>query len=728
MSQGTVCDKIQVDVRERTDIGRVVQAVKNRRSLKTAAVVLAVFCAVSAAVFPVRAQEPQEDIFTEEERAYIEKGETLKVGYVNDRRPISFQGKDGELAGISRYLFDRIAEISGLKFDYVELPGGDITYDYLMEEKFDLVTGVEYNQENHAARGILLSNPYLSSRKVIVAKEGLVFDPDADFTVAISTGSQTIRKVINRHYPNFKLVDYPSMEACLDAVRSGEADLLIQNQYVVEYWLYKPIYNKLMAFPVLEMNDQLCFSAVVPLQETEDEDYRERELQISIIDKAIDHMSDREVAGYVVTATLENMYEYTIFDFMYQYRYTLILLGLAVILICVLLYVALHARIRSINARADAKAKGDFLSAMSHEIRTPLNGLISLNYLMSQNVDDRERISDYLKQSSAMAQYLLSLMNNILDMSKLQEGELVLERDPFDLSLLLETVDSAEKRSMEELGIGLRTDVELTEPRLLGDAVRIQQVLLNLLDNACKYTDRGGCVLIRARQTKTSEGKILTEIQVADNGRGMSEEFQKKIFAPFTQERETVSQGNQGTGLGLSICALLAERMGGDLRVESRLEQGSRFTFTFLADRAEPDAFEDGTKRQRAADASPTGQRILIAEDNELNGQILAELLEGEGFEVLHVENGKKALEVFQNSEIGEFGVILMDLLMPEMNGFEATQAIRALDRPDACTVKIFASTANTFQEDRDRAFQSGMDDFIAKPINIRELLKKLRF
>lgn len=698
---------------------------KGNGVLKGAAVVLSVILAGGTIGITAYAEEIQENSFTEQEKEYIEKSGTLKVGYVHDRRPVSFRGEKDELTGISRSIFDRISEISGLDFEYVELPAGSVTYDYLLGEEFDLVTGVEYNKENQAARGILISEPYLSSRKVIVAKEGLKFEADADFTVAISTGSQTIKKVIADYYPNFKLVDYDTIEDCLDAVNQGRADLLIQNQYVVEYWLYKPSYENLIVIPMMEMDDRLCFSAVVPLEPSE-EALQEGEELISIINKSIAQISDSELAAYIIAATLDNMYQYTFFDFMYQYRYTVILLSIAVILIGVLLYVNMHSRIRSINARADAKAKGDFLSAMSHEIRTPLNGLVSLNYLMSQNVDDRDKVSGYLKQSSTVAQYLISLVNNVLDMSKLQEKKMELEQAPVNLSLLLATVESVEKSDMEEKGIRFSVEAELPHPEIMGDAVRIQQVLINLLDNARKYTKKGDSVTVQASQTETPDKDIVTCIQVTDTGRGMSEEFQKKIFDPFTQERSTVSKGNQGTGLGLAICSLLAKRMGGSLEVKSKLGEGSHFTFTFLA---KPVALaEQAQEKEPEKDAEKVSAkpRVLIAEDNELNGQILVELLEGEGFEVLHVENGKKAVEAFEASAPGEYGVILMDLLMPEMNGFEVSRAIRALNRPDAATVRIIANTANTFQEDRDKAYESGMNDFIAKPIDINELLTKL--
>ncbi len=697
---------------------------KYRGLLRTAICVLGVILVSNLCGLTARAQETGVP-FTEEEQAYIESGKALKVGYVSDRKPISFKDENGELGGVSRKIFDRLADISGLKFEYAEIPAGDITYDYLIEAGYDLVTSVEYNEENKKARGILISEPYLSNRKVIVAKEGLRFNSDEKFKVAISTGSQTIKKVITAKYPNFQMVDYPSMEACLDAVNKGKADLIIQNQYVAEYWLYKPIYRDMLVIPVMEMKDQLCFSAVTPLEGTAEE-LKEEELLISIIDKSIAQMSDAEVSGYIISSALENMYEYSVSDFAYQYRYILIVSGIALVLIIVLVCLSLRFRLRSIHLRAEAKAKGDFLSMMSHEIRTPLNGLISLYYLMSQNIDDKDKMTEYLAQSSEVSQYLLSLLNNILDMSKLQENQMDIESKPVDLNLLFETVETVEKGSMESKKIDFCIETDILYPVVLGDAVRIKQVMLNLLDNACKYTANGGYVHVKASQSRDENGDVLTEINVTDNGHGMSEEFQKKIFMPFTQERNTVSQGNQGTGLGLSICALLAENMGGSLKVESRLNEGSRFTFVFPAKEAE--IFEkDSIKKQDVNDGAENEKpRVLVAEDNELNAQLLVEVLKEEGFEVKHVKDGKQAVEAFCGSAIGEYGVILMDLLMPEMNGFDAALAIRASKRPDAGTVKIFASTANTMPEDQKRAFESGMDDFIAKPINIRELLEKI--
>ena len=223
----------------------------------------------------------------------------------------------------------------------------------------------------------------------------------------------------------------------------------------------------------------------------------------------------------------------------------------------------------------------------------------------------------------------------------------------------------------------------------------------------------------------TNSGKVLTTVTVSDTGRGMSEEFQKHIFDTFAQELDTVSKGNQGTGLGLPISRRLALLMGGDLTFVSQKGEGSSFTFTFTAQPTEIPEKYDYTAAQ-PADEKEQHTRILVAEDNELNGEIIIELLNSVGFETELAENGKIALQKFLDSKLDTFGVILMDLLMPEMDGFETAKAIRALDRPDAKTVRIFACSANSLSENKDKALASGMNDFIEKPLNIDKLLKMI--
>ena len=660
--------------------------------------------------------------FTPEERDFIASHDSLRIGYVQDRVPVSFSGEDGELAGISRYIFDHVSELCGIEFEYVPLPAGDVTYDYLLSADLDLVSSVEYNKENQNARGILISNPYLSSRKVVVARDGLDFRYDANLKIAISTGSQTLRKVLGASYPNFELVDYPSIDACFDAVNSGEADLMIQNQYVVEYWMSKPIYEKLKVIPVLGLDDQLCFSAVVAFGEGSEQSQADGRTLINILNKTINSMSEDEVGNFTIQGIMENQYRFTVSDFLYRYRLAVTALCILLLIILVLAFLLIRLHIRYTENKADTKARGQFLSAMSHEIRTPLNGLIGLNHLMLGNIGDKERLTNYLNQSTVTANYLVSLVNDMLDMSSLQSENLTLDLKPIDLKLVIDTVNSITEHAMADKGIGYSSSCTLTWPCVLGDEVRIQQVLLNLLDNARKFTPKGGKVTLSVRQELTEDSEVLTTAEVSDNGRGMSREFQKHIFDVFARELDTVSKGNEGTGLGLPISRRLAMLMNGDLTFVSDKGRGSEFTFTFVA---EPSVMPK-KEEPKHLDASRPKPNILVAEDNELNGEIILELLRENGYKAELAENGKIALEMFERSESGEFGVILMDLLMPEMDGFEAAKAIRALDRPDAKTVRIFACTANSSDEDREKAALSGMNEFITKPVDVGKLIKKL--
>ena len=674
----------------------------------------------------VQAENKQSTLsLTAEEKSYISSHKSLKIGYVQDRIPVSFADENGELAGISRYIFDHVSELCGLKFEYVSLPTEDVTYDYLLNGGFDLVSSVEYNKENQKARGILISNPYLSSRKVVVARDGLDFRYDANLSIAISTGSQTLKKVLNASYPNFKLVDYPSITDCFDAVNAGKADLMIQNQYVVEHWISKPIYEKLKVIPVLGLDDQLCFSAVVAFGNGNGASEKDGRTLINILNKAIASMSEDEIGSCTIQAIMENQYRFTLPDFLYRYRYAVITLGILILVILILTILFVRQHIHLAESKADAKVRSHFLSTMSHEIHTPLNGLIGLNYLMSQKLDDKEQLKDYLQQSTVTANYLLSLVNDMLDMSRLQTQNMKLDLHPMDLELVLNTVSSIAKNSMSDKKLKYSINSNLTWPCILGDEVRIQQVLLNLLDNAKKFTPKGGKVELSIKQEMTNSGKILTTATVSDTGRGMSEEFQKKIFDTFAQELDTVSKGNQGTGLGLPISRRLALLMGGDLTFVSQKEEGSSFTFTFTAQSTELPKKYDDTATQ-PADEKKQHTRILVAEDNELNGEIILELLRSVGFDAELAENGKIALKKFTESGPGTFGIILMDLLMPEMDGFETAKAIRDLDRPDSKTVRIFACTANSLSENKDKALASGMDDFIEKPLNIDKLLKMI--
>lgn len=405
---------------------------------------------------------------------------------------------------------------------------------------------------------------------------------------------------------------------------------------------------------------------------------------------------------------------------------TVMMLTVVVIVLCLMMFLIIRISLASATAKAEAKSRGEFLSSMSHEIRTPLNGIIGLNHLMQQNTQDPEKLAGYLKKSDSTAKYLLSLVNDILDMSKLQSDKMVLVPKPFSVNELISTTESLIRSRMEDKGIDFRVESDIICSGLIGDDIRIEQILVNILGNAVKYTPEGGRVTMRVFQSAEGD-RISTTYQVNDTGCGISEEFQKKIFDPFSQENNGISQGRQGTGLGMSISSLLAKQMGGTLTVTSRLGEGSCFTFSVTAEIA-----EEGSDKAVVKDDVNQGcsnekiLHILVAEDNELNAEILLEILNTSGFITARAADGGEVVELFEKSAPYEFDVILMDVQMPVRDGFEATKLIRKLNRPDAKTVIIFACTANTFREDQDKAREIGMDGFIAKPINVNKLMQKL--
>lgn len=274
--------------------------------------------------------------YTRDELEYVKKAETLKVAYVSDRRPLSFKNDEGELDGISRVIFDRIQELSGLKFEYVELPVGEITYSYLQEQEIDLITGVEYNSANMSSKGIFLSRPYVTGRKVMVSRPEFEYDENTSYRIAVATGSQTVKTVLSSRYPNLEIVDYETIPECFSALYVGEVDMLIQNQYVVDAILAKPVYSTFKVVSVDGLEDALCFSAILNLGDQYGMSEKESALVISVLNKAISQIKETEMDNIVMREMVENQYELEIYDFLYKFRYGIIVLFFALIILSIL--------------------------------------------------------------------------------------------------------------------------------------------------------------------------------------------------------------------------------------------------------------------------------------------------------------------------------------------------------------------------------------------------------
>lgn len=381
------------------------------------------------------------------------------------------------------------------------------------------------------------------------------------------------------------------------------------------------------------------------------------------------------------------------------------------------------------KAQEAAESKSLFLSNMSHEMRTPLNGIVGCIRVMKINLDNQELLEDYLKKAESTADYMVSLTNDILDMSKIDSHKLALEEREVSLYSICANVETMFCNQMEDKGICFT--VHMMEPLwvIRADEVRLQQILVNLLSNAMKFTPPGGRVSLYVSQTEEQEGRVKTSFVVSDTGVGMSREFLNRIFTPFEQERLDTARLHGGTGLGLAISSELAHMMGGTILVASEVGKGSTFTMDFHPHALRPEA-EDPCRacgRKEPEKKLPlAGRKILIAEDNELNREILCSLVEDLGAEVWAAEDGKEAVRMFEESVPGQLDAILMDMQMPVMDGCAAARCIRSLDREDAKKIVIFACTANAFQDDIERVKEAGMNEHLAKPLDMAKVVRML--
>ena len=376
------------------------------------------------------------------------------------------------------------------------------------------------------------------------------------------------------------------------------------------------------------------------------------------------------------------------------------------------------------KAEAANEAKTEFLQRMSHDIRTPINGICGLVNMADHYADDTEKQTEYRTKVKEASNLLLELVNEILDMSKLESDEVVLEEIPFNLSSISGEVFIVIEQMAAEQNIRIMWEKkEITHRDLIGSPGYVKRVMMNILSNAVKYNRENGQIYISCMEIPSEQPEMTTmEFVCRDTGIGMTEEFQKCVFEPFAQEHTGSRAKFTGTGLGLSISRKLVEKMGGTITFESEKGVGTTFVIRvpFKIDL-------DADKREEQKDVSEKsikGLHILLAEDNELNMEIAEFVLQNEGAGVTKAWDGQEAVELFRNSEPGEFDVILMDIMMPVMNGYETTKMIRSLDREDAKAIPIIAMTANAFTEDRIRAKEAGMDEHVAKPVDVELLIK----
>lgn len=380
-------------------------------------------------------------------------------------------------------------------------------------------------------------------------------------------------------------------------------------------------------------------------------------------------------------------------------------------------------------AEEESRSKTTFLSRMSHEIRTPMNGIMGMLTLAKSKVSKDDIINQYLDKAEELSEHMLSLINDILDMSRIEAGKVELENAPFSLKELGKKLYDMFAKNLEERDIKYSVNFEsMTVDDVIGDELRISQVIINFLSNAVKFTDHGE-VSVTFRQMMLKDNKLDLLVRVHDTGIGMDADFIKKIFRPFEQETVDTSKKYGGTGLGMAITDSLVKLMGGEIVVESVKGEGSDF-FVYLhlpvADTSVQTDLETREDDESLFDKTFEGKHILMAEDNEINALIAVEIIESMGATIEVVGNGKEAVDRFSEHEAGYYDFILMDVQMPVMDGRTATRTIRALDRKDAAEIPIFALSADAFVEDERLSLDSGMNGHFAKPLDFKVLQRRI--
>ncbi len=632
--------------------------------------------------------------------------------------------------GIMADVLDEIKSFTGLRFSYVYAKNYADAIRLIQQGDADIL-GFFLGDENDAAQlGLALSASYVSANNIIVRNKACSYP--APGLVGALVENQRLPSGISVEKIRF----YPSIKEALFAVNNGEADFIYGLSSRMEQDILRYHFTNLA--PVTLVNDQSTISFALPIPVDPD--------LLTILNKAINNLSESE-RTVIRNRNLESIgvSEFSLTDFIYanplQFMF-IVMFVLSVLFTALLLAIGARMKATVIQGnlkRAEAAnlAKSEFLSRMSHEIRTPMNGIVGMSTIAMQNIDNTDKIKDCLEKVIMSSKHLLALINDVLDMSKIESGKVELRHESFNFRAFLQDFENLYGEQAKSKGISYETVLASDlEVQIIGDSLRLNQVLSNLLSNALKFTPAKGMIKLRVSKTGEDQENVYLRFEVIDTGCGIAEENYDKIFESFEQENVDVTYKYGGTGLGLSIVKRFTQLMGGSIHVTSVQGSGSTFTvdlpFGKVKESGELARFSDINGRDDLAkdcyviDYDFKGKRILLVEDNELNREIAEELIGATGASVESAEDGVQAVEKFKESAEGYYDLILMDVQMPHMDGYEATRCIRALGRSDAQKVPIFAMTANAFAEDVQKSREAGMNAHISKPLDIRAVYKQM--
>lgn len=677
-------------------------------------------------------------ILTGEEKAWLKEHGAIRMGFLTSDRGVStYDPATGEITGTITDYIQFAADCLGnqeLEFQLVGYDDKEAELNALKSGEIDMIFHFDQSPNLAEEYRVARTNTTWTANMMVVTNKQLFIENQVN-RVAVPQNKISLTRYIAFYYPQWEIVDCDTQEDAIKLVKDGQADCFVtgvssEEKYSKNHGFYSvPLPNPANScFAVKSGNRSL----------------------LSILNKTI-----KAMPANMLTSSLamhkSSARKVTLSDFIKDNFFMVLLvssIAVAAVLLTILKLLQkarkaeaaakkaandtqeLNAKLQIAveNAESANRAKSTFLFNMSHDIRTPMNAIIGYADLASRHSDDPAKLKNYMENIQVCGQNLLMLLNNVLDLARIENDKTEMEYSVSDIEKDFRNCVAMFRNQADSKGQTLTVTTQLQYPYIYADIPHLTEICTNLVSNAVKYTGAGGTIRCNVTQKPgEKEGWCDTVITVADNGIGMSQEFQKHIFEPFERERTSTVSKVEGSGIGMGIVKKLVGLMGGTVEVESRIGVGSTFTVTIPCRIASKDETQAKRETNPSDQKCLCGTRILLTEDNDLNAEIATELLQEEGCTVDRAKDGVECVDMLEKAANGTYQLILMDIQMPVMNGYDAARKIRRLDDPQKANIPIIAMTANAFTEDRQVALDAGMNDHIAKPINMNVLVPTLR-
>lgn len=677
-------------------------------------------------------------ILTGEEKAWLKEHGAIRMGFLTSDSGVStYDPATGEITGTIADYIQFARDCLGnqeLEFQLVGYDDKEAELNALKSGEIDMIFHFDQSPNLAEEYRLARTNTTWTANMMVVTNKQLFIENQVN-RVAVPQNKISLTRYIAFYYPQWEIVDCDTQEDAVKLVKDGQADCFVtgvssQENYSKNYGFYSvPLPNPANScFAVKSGNRSL----------------------LSILNKTIKAMPANMLTGSLAMHK-SSARKVTLSEFIRDNFFMVLLVSsifVAVILLAILKLLRkarkaeaaarkaandtqeLNAKLQiaAENAESANRAKSTFLFNMSHDIRTPMNAIIGYADLASRHLDDPAKLEKYMENIQVCGQNLLMLLNNVLDLARIENDKTEMEYSVSDVDKDFRNCIAMFQNQADSKGQTLTVTTQLPYPYIYADIPHLTEVCTNLVSNAVKYTGAGGTIRCGITQKPgEKEGWCDTVVTVADNGIGMSQEFQKHIFEPFERERTSTVSKVEGSGIGMGIVKKLVELMGGTVEVESKIGVGSTFTVTIPCRIASEDEIQAKREINPSDQKCLCGTRILLTEDNDLNAEIATELLQEEGCTVDRAKDGVECVDMLEKAANGTYQLILMDVQMPVMNGYDATKKIRRMDDPQKANIPIVAMTANAFSEDKQVALDAGMNDHIAKPINMSVLVPTLR-